>query len=77
MLFRINQKLSEPFETMEGLRQGNPLATRKISADHSKTIYTRSARILAYADNLYVIGRNIATIKEIFEQLETETAVIE
>jgi sorting nexin-29 len=80
-MVRINQKLSEPFETLEGLRQGDPLATlqfnialekatRGINADNSKSIYTRSTQILAYADDLDLVGRNIAAVKDAFESLE-------
>lgn len=64
---RIRGQLSDPFETMDGLRQGDPLATllfnialekaiRSCDVDTNNTIYRKSSQLLGYADDIDLVG---------------------
>lgn len=80
---RIRNKLSEAFDVMEGLRQGDPLATllfnlileaavRAMAIDTSSTIFTKSNQLLGFADDLDIMGRNMEVVKEKFVALDSK-----
>jgi len=76
---------SDTFETIDGVRQGDPLATlffnivlekciRRTTINTSSTIFTTSAQLLGYADDIDVVGRNMGAVKEAFLLLEREAS---
>ena len=78
---KLQGELSPPFETREGLRQGDALSTllfnitlegivRRAGVDNRGTIYNKSTQILAYADDVDIIGRNVRCVKEVYLALE-------
>lgn len=82
---RIRGQLSLPFETEEGLRQGDPLATllfnivlekaiRNTDVDTRGTIFMKSKQLLAYADDVDIVGRSIDAVKDTFTALKSGAA---
>lgn len=78
---RIRNQLSNSFVTGEGLRQGDPLATllfnialesaiRRTEVARNGTIFQKSIQFLAYADDIDIVGRNLSSVKEAFQQLQ-------
>ncbi|GFX24991.1 reverse transcriptase domain-containing protein [Trichonephila clavipes] len=78
---KIQKYLSEPFTTERGLRQGDSLACllfnlvlgkciRDSGLDRSGTLWNRSLQLLAYADDIDIIGRSEKAVKEAFQALE-------
>ena len=78
---RIRNNLSEAFEAMDGLRQGDGLAAlffnivlekviRESNVETSGTIFRKLSQLLGYADDLDLIGRNVDTVKENYTRLE-------
>ncbi|GFX26503.1 reverse transcriptase domain-containing protein [Trichonephila clavipes] len=64
---KIQKYLSEPFTSERSLRQGDSLALqsgigemypRQSSLDRSGTLWNRSLQLLAYADDIDIIGRS-------------------
>lgn len=79
--FQLQGTLSEPFTIKTGLRQGDCLSTllfnlalEKVILDLSNkgkgTILNKSNQLLAFADDIDVVGRNITAVKEGFLELE-------
>jgi hypothetical protein len=69
---KIQNDISEQFQTNKGLRQGNALARllfnvvlekvmRDASTVNTGTIYNKSTQVLAYADDINIIGRYFVT----------------
>lgn len=84
---RIRNKLSDHFETVDGLRQGDPLSTllfnitlekavRGVNIDKHGTIFSKSGQLLAYADDIDIVGRNITSVKDAFESLNREASFL-
>lgn len=82
---RVRNKLSEAFTIDQGLRQGDPLAAmlfnialemavRASGVDTSNTIYRKSSMLLAYADDIDVVGRTTRQVKETFAALQKGAA---
>ena len=78
---QLQGEFSPPFETREGLRQGDALSTllfnitlegivRRSEIDTRGTIYHKSMQILAYADDVDIVGRNARCVKETYLALE-------
>lgn len=78
---RIGSNLSDPFETKDGLRQGDGLAQllfnfileyamRNARIEMNGTIYNKSCQILAYADDIDLITRTENSLKENFVAIE-------
>ncbi|GFW37931.1 reverse transcriptase domain-containing protein [Trichonephila clavipes] len=78
---KIQKYLSEPFTTERGLRQGDSLACllfnlvldkciRDSGLDRKGTLWNRSLQLLAYADDIDIIGRSEKAVKEAFQALE-------
>jgi hypothetical protein len=80
---KLQGHVSEPFLTQSGLRQGDAqacllfnIAEEKVIRDSDierrGIIYYKSVQVLAYADDLDVIGRSERDIKEAFIKLDNE-----
>src|SRR6202012_3761862 len=72
---RIRNNLSEAFEAMDGLRQGDGLAALFFNivlekVETSGTIFRKLSQLLGYADDLDLIGRNVDTVKESYTRLK-------
>lgn len=77
---KIQDELSEPFETSGGIRQGDGLACllfnlalEKVirqSKTNCRTILLKSTQILAYADDIDIIARTMEDLKESFTSIE-------
>ena len=78
---KIQNKLSEPINVKNRVWQGNALACLLFSIALEKiirdaavsirgTIFHKSVQILAYADDIHVIGRTQSAIIEAFTSLE-------
>ncbi|GFT97691.1 reverse transcriptase domain-containing protein [Trichonephila clavipes] len=78
---KIQKYLFEPFTTERTLHQGDSLACllfnlvlekciRDSGLDRSGTLWNRSLQLLAYADDIDIIGRSEKAVKEAFQALE-------
>lgn len=78
---KIQNETSEQFSTYRGLRQGDALACQLFNIALEKvirdskvqttgTIFNKSTQILAYADDIDIIGRSLAAAKESFIKTE-------
>jgi hypothetical protein len=78
---RIQSDLSHPIPTRKGLRQGDSLAcllfnlalekvVRTAGIQTNGTIFYKSVQLLAYADDIDIIARSQAALKEAFISLE-------
>jgi sorting nexin-29 len=78
---RIQSDLSDPITTKKGLRQGDSLACllfnlalekviRNAGIQTNGTIFYKSVQLLAYADDIDIIARSQAALKEAFISLE-------
>jgi sorting nexin-29 len=81
---KMQNNLSEPFGTLTGLRQGDALscilfnlALEKVIRDSGietrGTIYNKTVQILAYADDIVLVRRNIGVLKEAIKNLRKAT----
>jgi sorting nexin-29 len=81
-IVKIQNTLSEPFTTERGLRQGDALvcmlfhtalrkAIRQSGTERRGTIYHKSIQVLAYTDDIDIIGRTMRAVKEAFVNLES------
>jgi hypothetical protein len=77
---KVNNELSEPFKTRNRLRQGVALscmlfnialekAVRASGTEKRGTIYHKSVQILAYADDIDIIGRSERVVREAFKNV--------
>lgn len=77
----VQSAMSESFETVTGLRQGDSLspmlfnialekAIRNSQIESTGNIYYKSIQLLGYADDLNIIGRSVAAVKEAYGKLE-------
>ncbi|GFV35733.1 reverse transcriptase domain-containing protein [Trichonephila clavipes] len=80
-VIKIQKYLPEPFTTERGLRQGDSLVcllfnlvlekcVRDSGLDRSGTLWNRSLQLLAYTDDIDIIGRSEKAVKEAFQALE-------
>lgn len=78
---KIQNDISNPFETEVGVRQGDALAcllfnialdkvVREAQLNNRGTIFNKSTQILAYADDVDIITRTIRQAKETFTTFE-------
>ena len=76
--------LSEPFDTVRGFRQGDPLSCdlfnfvmesvlQKAGVHRSVTIFQKSVQLLAYADDIDIIGRTKRDVTAAFSAIERES----
>ena len=84
---KVQNLLSESFETLTGLRQGDELSTklfnialegicRRARLELSGSIFNKSTQLLAYADDIDIVGRNSRSITEVYTKLEREAGRI-
>ena len=82
---KIGKDLTESFDTRRGLRQGDTLSCdlfnilmeiimRKAAVNMNKTISSKSHMLLAYADDIDIIGRNMREVTAVFSRIERESA---
>ena len=69
------------FKIEKGVKQGDALSTLVFNlildyivkdVDPSATIFTKSAQICGFADDLAILARNPTSLKEVFEALEAK-----
>jgi hypothetical protein len=76
-MVKLRNVLSRQFDIKEGVRQGDPLACllfnislenliRDAAVETRGTIFNKSVQILAYADDIVIIGCSLAVVKETF-----------
>ena len=84
---KIGKSLSEPFNTKRGFRQGDRLPCdlfnillEKVIPDadmnRTGTIYTKQHMLLAYADDIDIMGRTLRAVTAAFEKVEKESAKV-
>ncbi|XP_050745358.1 uncharacterized protein LOC127011601 [Drosophila biarmipes] len=84
---KVGTNLSEPFNTVRGFRQGDPLSCdlfnfvmkgvlRKAGVHRSGTIFYKSVQLLAYADDIDIIGRSKRDVTAAFSAIEKESAKV-
>jgi len=82
---RVGEDLTEAFHVKKGLRQGDALScdlfnialeriVRNSVANWRGTIFHKSVQLLAYADDIDVIGRTQRAVNEVFGSIEAEAA---
>jgi Reverse transcriptase (RNA-dependent DNA polymerase) len=75
---KIQNDWSDYFVTRQGLRQVDVLSTllfnvvRRAKIQTSGTIFNKQTQLLAYADDIDIIGRSQAAVQEAFLALERE-----
>jgi hypothetical protein len=78
---------SESFETRQGLIQGDVLSTllfnvvlevivRRANLQTTSTIYNKETLLLAYADDIDVVGRSQSAVRNAYLALEGEAAKV-
>ena len=80
---KVQGLLSDRFETVTGLKQGDELSTklfnialegvcRKARIQLEGTIFSKSSQLLAYADDIDIVGRNFRAVSDTYNKLERE-----
>ncbi|XP_049318579.1 LINE-1 retrotransposable element ORF2 protein isoform X1 [Bactrocera dorsalis] len=80
---RIGKDLSEPLDTKRGFRQGDSLScdffnlllekiVRAAELNRAGTIFYKSVQLLAYADDIDIIGLNTRAVSSAFSRLNKE-----
>jgi hypothetical protein len=84
---KIQNDCSESFETRQGLRQGDVLSTllfnvvlevivRRAKLQTTSTIYNKETQLLAYADDINIVGRSQSAVQEAYLALEREATKV-
>jgi hypothetical protein len=84
---KIQNDCSESFETLQGLRQGDVLSTllfnvvlevivRPANLETIGTIYNKETQLLAYADDIDIVGRSQSAVRNAYLALEREGAKV-
>jgi hypothetical protein len=84
---KIQNDGSEYFETRQGLRQGDVLSTllfnvvlefieRRANQQTTGTIYNKETQLLAYADDIDIVGRSQSAVRNAYLALERETVKV-
>lgn len=82
---KMQNNMSDTFETREGLRQGDALSCllfnialegvlRRAGIQTQRTLATNMVQILAFADDLDIAGRRISDVIDVFTNLQREAA---
>jgi hypothetical protein len=82
---KIRNNGSESFETRQGLRQGDALSTllfnvvlevilRRANLQTTGTVYNKETQLLAYADDIDIVGRSQSAVLDAYLALEGEAA---
>ena len=83
---KVGKDLPVPFDTVRGFRQGGPLSCdlfnfllesvlRKSGVHRNGTIFYKSVQLLAYADDIDIIGRTMRDVTVAFRAVERESAI--
>jgi hypothetical protein len=83
---KIQNDCSESFETRQGLRQGDVLSTllfnvvlevilRRANLQTIGKIYNKETQLLAYADDIDIVGRSQSAVRDAYLALEEEGRV--
>jgi hypothetical protein len=78
---KIQNDCSESFETRQGLRQGDVLSTlflnvvlevivRRANLQTTGTIFNKETQLLAYADDIDIVGRSQSAVRDAYLALE-------
>jgi len=75
---KTGKHLSSKFKVNKDLRLGDAFAPVKISIRRSKaetqgTIYDKCIQIMAYADDVVIMGRRMLDVEEVFTSLIEQT----
>jgi hypothetical protein len=84
---KIKNDCSESFETRQGLRQGDVLSTLLFNVvleviilrpnlQTTGTIYNKETQLLAYADDIDIVGRSQSAVQNAYLALEGEAAKV-
>jgi hypothetical protein len=84
---KIHNDCSKSFQTRQGLRQGDVLSTlllnvvlevivRRANLQTTGTIYNKEIQLLAYADDIDIVGRSQSAVRNAYLALEGETAKV-
>jgi hypothetical protein len=84
---KIQNTCSESFETRQGLRQKDVLSTlffnvvvevivRRANLQPTGTIYNKETQLLAYADDIDIVGRSQSAVRNAYLALEGKAAKI-
>ena len=82
---KVGKDLSEPFDTVRGFRQGDPLSCdvfnfhmesvlRKARVPRNGIIFYKSVQLLAYAYDIDIIGHTMRDVTAAFSAIEQESA---
>jgi predicted rRNA methylase YqxC with S4 and FtsJ domains len=85
---KIQNDCSESFETRQGLRQGDVLYTllfnvvlkvivRRANLQTNGTMFNKETQLLAYADDIDIVGKSQSAVRKAFLALEGEAAKVE
>uniref|UniRef100_V5GV43 Retrovirus-related Pol polyprotein n=1 Tax=Anoplophora glabripennis TaxID=217634 RepID=V5GV43_ANOGL len=81
---KVNNRCTEEFEVKNGVRQGDPLSAvlfslvlekviRDAGINRSGLIYYKRHQCLAFADDLVVLARNKAELKEVIRRIDEQS----
>ena len=84
---KVGPETSAPFETVRGFRQGDPLSCdlfnlimeaviRRAGVETKGTIFYKSVQLLAYADDIDIIGTSKRAVTAAFSAIERESAKV-
>jgi hypothetical protein len=84
---KIQNDCSESFETRQGFRQGDVLSTllfnvmlevivRRANLQTTGTIYNKETRLLAYTDDIDIVGRSQSAVRDAYLALKREAAKV-
>ena len=84
---KIQNELTDSFETKQGLKQGDGLAPllfnltleyiiRQTTIDVNNTIAYKSSQIMAYAD-VVIVSRSMDAAKEVYKEIKTSAKIVE
>jgi hypothetical protein len=84
---KIQNDCSKSFETRQGLRQGDVLSTllfnvvlevivRRANLQTTGTIFNKETQLLAYTDDIDIVGRSQSAVLDVYFALEGEAAKV-
>jgi hypothetical protein len=84
---KIQNNCSDSFETRQGLRQGDVLSTLlfnvvlevivpRANLQTTGTIYNKETQLLAYADDIDIVGKSQSAVRDAYLALEGEAAKV-
>jgi hypothetical protein len=84
---KIQNECFKSFENRQGIRQGDVLSTllfnvvlevivRRAKLQTTGTIYNRETQLLAYADDIDIVGRSQSAVRDAYLALEREAVKV-